>query len=260
MKTMKTNDIIDVLIVDDEPDVRTVLKSALSSISYINIVGEADNVPEAVRKIHKHKPRLIFLDIEMPDYSGLQLVEFFNAYEINFEIIFVTAYDEYALEAFRVSAFDYLLKPINQSELISSLEQYRKKRINHKLAERISQFKKSYESDEPIDKIAVSTSEGIAFLDISEIVLLEASNVYTTVIGSDGVKTVASKPLGEFETMLKNNPSFYRPHRSFLINLKYIDKLDTTEGDIIYMQNKIQVPLSRYKKKEFMESVKKYIV
>lgn len=260
MMTMKTNDIIDVLIVDDEPDVRTVLKSALKNINYINIVGEADNVPEAVRKIHKHQPQLIFLDIEMPDYSGLQLIEFFNPDEIHFEIIFVTAYDEYALEAFRVSAFDYLLKPINQEQLKASLHQYRKKSSNHQLVERISQFKKTYESDDPVDKIAVSTAEGITFITISDIVLLEASNVYTTIITSDQVKTVASKPIGEFEAMLKNNQSFYRPHRSFLINLRHMDKLDTTEGDIIYMLHHIQVPLSRYKKKEFMERVKKYIV
>jgi len=257
---MKTSDVIDVLIVDDEPDVRTVLKSALINFDFINIVGEADNVPEAVRKIHKLQPKLIFLDIEMPDYSGLQLVEFFNPDEIQFEIIFVTAYDEYALEAFRVSAFDYLLKPINQTQLNTSLKSFRKKKTDHKLIERVQQFKNTYESEAPIDKLAISTSEGIEFIKLDEIILMEASNVYTTIFNISGKKVVASKPIGEFESMLQNNPTFYRPHRSFLINLQHIHKLDTTEGDIIYMNKDFQVPLSRYKKKEFIERVKKYIV
>ena len=257
---MKENKIIDVLIVDDEPDVRTVLKVALEEFSYINILGEASNVPEAVRKIHKHQPEIIFLDIEMPDYSGIQLLEFFESDNVNFEIIFVTAYNEYAIEAFRLSAFDYLLKPIDQERLDECLKRYIQRRNNFKLLDRAEHFKKAYDSVEALDKIAVSTTTGVIFLDISNIILLEASNVYTTIVQADEVQTVACKPLGEFESILEKHNDFFRPHRSFLINLRYIEKLDTTEGNIIYMKNNLQVPLSRYKKKSFLKKIKGFVV
>jgi len=248
--------LIKALMVDDEPEVRSVLKSALKAFPYIDIIDEADNVPEAVRKIHKHKPNLIFLDIEMPDYSGLQILEFFNPEEINFDIIFVTAYDEYALEAFKVSAFDYLLKPVDHIELKNSLNRYKAKKGDNRLADRASQFMKAYSTDDPIDKIAVSTTYGIEFINVSNIVMMEASNVYTTIIEENGNQTVASKPIGEFENILAKYSSFFRPHRSFLINLRYINKLDTSEGDLIYLLNGKQIPLSRYKKKEFLVRMK----
>lgn len=257
---MKESKFIDVLIVDDEPDVRTVLKSALNKFPDICIVGEASNVPEAVKNIHKFKPELVFLDIEMPDYSGLQLLEFFESDSANFEIIFVTAYNEYAIEAFRLSAFDYLLKPIDQERLTESLERYKLRRNNVKLLERAEYFKRSYDFGERLDKIAVSTTTGVIFLDIAQIVLLEASNVYTTIVQEDGVQTVACKPLGEFEAILDKHQNFFRPHRSFLINLQFIEKLDTTEGSIIYMKNNLQVPLSRYKKKSFLKKIKGIVV
>ncbi|MEM7109515.1 MAG: response regulator [Bacteroidota bacterium] len=253
-------EIIKALIVDDEPDVRTVLRSALRNFSFIEVKDEAANVPEAVRKIHQHQPELVFLDIEMPGYNGLQLLEFFNVSEVRFEIIFVTAYDEYAIKAFKLSAFDYLLKPIDPGQLEETLNRYRKSRSNQFLIERTAQLQKAYEPSGKLDKIAISSTNGIVFISLSEIILFEASGTYTTLFKTGSTKIVASKPLGEFENLLNDHPDFFRSHRSFLINLKHIDRLETVEGDIIYLKNDHKVALSRYKKKEFQERIKGYIV
>lgn len=254
------SDKIKAIVVDDEEMVRLVLTDALKSIPSIEIVGEAASVPEAIKCIQKHKPELVFLDIEMPQYSGLQLLDFFDIDQIQFEIIFVTAYDQYAIEAFKLSAFDYLLKPIDESMLQATIERYEKRRNNHLLAERATHFNAVYQKEQLPERIAVSSLEGITFIQLSDIVLLEASGTYTTIYKTNNTKIVASKPLGEFETMLSKDANYFRPHRSFLINLTHIEKLETTEGDIIYMTNQVQVPLSRYKKKEFLEMINEFRV
>ena len=243
MSLQEKNESISVLLVDDEKSVRAALKELLHPFSSITIVGEAANIPEAVKEIHLHKPNLIFLDIEMPGYTGLQLLEFFNPAEVNFDIIFVTAFNEYAIQAFKVSAFDYLLKPVNQQELEQTLQRYMDSVRNVKLPERVNLLKEVYAKDEMPSQIAVSSLQGIDFVQLDNIIL------------KAGEPLLASKPLGEFELVLQENPRFFRAHRSYLINLKQVRKLSSKEGDVIIMEKEIEVPLSRYRKKEFEQAI-----
>jgi two-component system LytT family response regulator len=257
---MEPTDISRVVIIDDEPPVRSVLREILQNkFPSIQVVSEAGNVPEAVREIHKQNPDLLFLDIEMPGYSGLQLPEFFNQNEINFDIIFVTAYSEFAIQAFKIAAFDYLLKPVNTEDLEQTLERYFQTKKKEKITERLSLLKQSYQPEALITQLAISSLHGIDFIDLKNIIAFEASGAYTVIVLTDG-QLVASKPIGEFENILQYHRFFFRPHRSYLINLHFVKKLSTREGDMIIMNNNMQVPLSRYKKKEFDDIISSYKV
>lgn len=250
---------IKVLLVDDEKPVRSALRELLNrNFPNIVVVGEAGSVPEAVREIHQHNPDLIFLDIEMPGYSGLQLLEFFNAQQVTFDIVFVTAFNEYAIQAFKISAFDYLLKPVNTDDLKETLARYTGAHKQQHLQERINLIKESYNDAKPPTQIAVSSLQGIDFIQLENIIVLEASGAYTTLVLSEGDNIVSSKPLGEFETLLKNNINFFRAHRSFLINLNKVRKLSSKEGDVILLAKDIEVPLSRYRKKDFEAAIARF--
>lgn len=251
---------IKVLLVDDEKPVRAALRELLNrNFPSIIVSGEAGSVPEAVREIHQHSPDLIFLDIEMPGYSGLQLLEFFNPQQVTFDIIFVTAYNEYAIQAFKISAFDYLLKPVNTEDLKQTLTRYTGMQTPQQhLQERLNLIKESYTDAKPPTQIAVSSLQGIDFIQLENVIVLEASGAYTTLVLSEGDNIVSSKSLGEFETLLKNNLNFFRAHRSFLINLNKVRKLSSKEGDVIMLSKEIEVPLSRYRKKDFEAAIARY--
>ncbi len=247
---------ITVLIVDDEKAVRSALQEILKlNFPFVTIVGEAASIPEAVREIHALHPQLVFLDIEMPGYSGLQLLDFFNPAEIDFDIVFVTAFNEYAIQAFKISAFDYLLKPVNTEDLKKTLERYLGKQHRQQLIERIKLLKDSLTNEKFPTQIAVSSLQGIDFIHLQNIIALEASGTYTTLILAEGDAIVSSKPLGEFEELLKRNTNFFRVHRSHLINLHHVKKLSSKEGDNILLSKGIEVPLSRYRKKEFDQAI-----
>ncbi len=250
-----------VLIVDDEKNVRAALTELLQThMPMVKIVGEAANIPEAVREIHQHNPSLVFLDIEMPGYSGLQLLEFFNSKEITFDIIFVTAFNEYAIQAFKIAAFDYLLKPVDPNELKRSVNRYLESKHTSRLEERVSLLREAYTNNLVPSQLAVPSLNGIDFIRLDNIVLLEASGTYTKIVQASGQTFLASKPLGEFEGVLQNSIKFFRPHRSFIINMDFIKQLSNRDGDIILMQNEMQVPLSRYRKAEFEKLISNYKV
>jgi two-component system, LytTR family, response regulator len=249
---------IRVLLVDDEKPVRMALREIIQrNFDFVEIVGEAANIPEAVREVHTHKPDLLFLDIDMPGYTGLQILDFFNPQEVTFDIIFVTAYNEYALQAFKTSAFDYLLKPVNPEELKQTLQRYQSRQTNHKLAERVHLLKKSYDGEE-LTQLAISSVQGIEFIAMDTIVYLEASGTYTTIVMDDKSQVVSSKPIGEFEELLSKKSNFFRAHRSFIVNLNFVRKLSSKEGDIIIMSSGAEIPLSRYRKKDFDACIQGY--
>ena len=238
------------IIVDDESAVRTVLNNSLKKIEEIELVGQASNIQEAVKLIHKFQPSLVFLDIEMPGFSGLQLIDFFNEEEVTFDIVFVTAYNEYAIEAFKISAFDYLLKPVDDELLLDTIKRFKNKRGNQRLPERMKSLNQLYEGD-VLNRIAIPSLQGIDFIKVEDILYLEAAGNYTNVVNTSSQKIVASKALKHFDEILKSNSKFFRPHRSFIVNIDRIKKLSTYQGDILIMENEDEIPVSRYKKKEF---------
>ncbi|MFN8341898.1 MAG: LytTR family DNA-binding domain-containing protein [Cyclobacteriaceae bacterium] len=250
--------ILKALIIDDEKSVRLALLEIIQrECPEVQVVGEAGSIPEAVREIHARKPDLLFLDIEMPGYTGLQILEFFNPQEITFDVIFVTAYNEYALQAFKISAFDYLLKPVDPQELRSSLQRYLQRGSRAHLSERLRMVKDNL-LDGEVRQLAISMQSGIEFVNINEIVMLEASGIYTVLKLTNGSKLVSSKPLGEFEEILKPARGFYRTHRSYIVNMSQVRRLSSQEGDMVILKDGTEVALSRYRKKEFEDAIKAF--
>jgi two-component system LytT family response regulator len=239
---------INAIIIDDEERARNTLSSLL--LNYcpeINVLATCSNVPDGVLAINKHKPDVVFLDIEMPDYNGFELLGFFR--EIDFDIIFVTAYSEYAIKAFEISAVDYILKPIDIDQLKNSVEKLKQKKLHSQMQEQIELLKESYKGDD-IRKIALSMSNGLTFVEVADIVLLEADGAYTTFYLKDGQKILVSKKLKFYEDILSNRSFFFRTHRSYFINVNFIKKYSRSENAIL-MDNGTSINISRDRKQEF---------
>ncbi len=231
-----------IIIVDDEMNARLLLKSMINEyFEGIQILDEADNIPDTVKKIHEHKPDLVFLDIEMPSYTGLEILDFFDKSSISFEIVFVTAYSEFGLEAFDLDAVDYLLKPIRKEKLQRAIERVRKK----------IEAKKMNENDllqNPLilDKIALQTNQGINFIEPSEIIYLKAEGAYTQFFLVDKKITV-SKTLNHY-IKLEEKGFFMRVHRSYIININHIQRVYKFDRTIVIMSDQKEIPISQDKK------------
>lgn len=246
------NQKIDVLIVDDEERSRLVLSTYLNDYCPdINIVGSASNVLDAVKEINLKKPNIIFLDIEMPGGNGFELFEYFE--KPDFLVVFVTAYQNFAVKAFEVSALDYLTKPIKIKSLIKTVQKA-KEQFNIKIyAEQIEHMKSNLNTDNITSKIALPHSGGIHFFDIKNIHYIEADGSYCKIKYIDDY-TLASKKLSDIEKSI-NHPKLFKVHRSFIINLDHVKEFTKHDGDIIVMKCGKEIPLSRYRKDDFFEKI-----
>lgn len=238
------------IIVDDEKKARDLMETLIGEFCPdINIIGKAEDVQSAVKMIKLQSPDLVFLDIEMPGYSGFQLLDFFD--QIPFDIIFTTAYREYALNAFEVSAIDYLLKPIQIKQLTKAVEKFKQRRnASSSTNDRIQTLKANLNPEETIRRIAVPVNDGFEFLDTQEIIYLSAERSYTHVFMANGSKFLFSKNLKEFVDTLVQ-PWFFKPHRSYLINLNRVSRYVKKDGGYIIMENGDQVSISRDRKEAF---------
>lgn len=244
--------IMKILIIDDEDLARESLKAILQEIAEdVEVVAEASNVSEGVKMIRKFQPDIVFSDIEMPVLNGLQLLDFFNPEEVNFELVFVTSYSEYAVRAFQLSAIDYLLKPVDKELLTKALNKVRAKQ-NYQQQERFGLLKKNIETVTPT-KIALTVLNEVSFIDLCEIIYLKADNVYTEFYLANKDMRVISRPIKEYEKMLSGK-DFFRTHRSYLINLNQVKTFSKTEGGFIVMTNGHIVNLARERKEEFLKA------
>ncbi|NJN77670.1 MAG: response regulator transcription factor [Saprospiraceae bacterium] len=233
------------IIIDDEERARRTLQLMLENFCpNIIILGSYKSVPEGVLAINKKMPNIVFLDIEMPEYNGFELLGFFR--EITFEIIFVTAYNQYALKAFEVSAVDYLLKPIDGDLLAKAVEKAAKRIGTTQMQENFKTLQLNTESD-TFRRIALPVSEGLLFVEVDDIVLLEAEGSYTNVNLRSNESIFVSKGLTYFEDLLNTRKNFYRCHRSYLINIHFIKKLNRNEGHL-ELDNGKKIPISRDRK------------
>ena len=244
-----------VLIIDDEPKARNLLHILIGeNCPKITTVFTAEDLLSGIEIIKKEQPQLVFLDIEMPEHSGLEILDFINKEKYAFEIIFTTAYSEYAIKAFELSAIDYLLKPITDTALIKAVDKVfntiGKSEINKKLEELTKSLKSTN-----FKKIALPVAEGIKFVNFEDILLFKADGMYTRVTIKDTSEILISKPLKHFSELLANIPLFYRPHRSYLINLKFIKEYSKKDGGYIIMDNDYPVSISKDKKDEFLTLV-----
>jgi len=243
---------ITAIIVDDEESARSILKSLLERFCpQVKVLGSYANVEAAVHSIHSLKPQLVFLDIEMPNYSGFEIVNFFE--KVEFEMVFITAYDKYAIRAFEVSAVDYLLKPIDIDRLKEAIERV-EKRVGQASSVDQQLLSESLQSKE-VNRISVSIKGYQTILDVVDIVAIEANESYSHLHMSDGNVHLISKNLKHFEMLLAENPRFFRTHKSWIINLDSMEKYQRSSGDII-LNGGLIAKLSKYRKEEFESVVK----
>jgi two-component system LytT family response regulator len=248
------------IIIDDEPKGRLALRQKLTDYCpSIEVVAEADNGPEGIFLIEHHKPKIIFLDIEMPRMNGFDMLS--EIEEKSFHIIFTTAYDQYAIKAIRFAAFDYLLKPVDIDELKTAVEKF-EARENAQVktnaeatARQVELLKQNMQQPKrQLHKLAIPTLDGLFFYDINDVVQLEANSNYTNIYFQSKTKITASKTLKEFEEILPED-IFFRAHHSHIINLNYIKRYIKGDGGQIELQNGNYVDVSRRRKDEFLKII-----
>lgn len=239
---------IKAIIIDDEPKAVQMLQAIIEDTCEgdVEVVATCQDLPEGIKAIKKYHPSLVFLDIDMPGYSGLQILDFFNEDEIDFDIVFTTAYNEYALQAFRLSAIDYILKPIQPELIRESVTRIINK---HNKAENIQKFStlKQNLDLEGTKRIAVAIGQSIKFLSLNDIVMIKADGAYSEIVLQDDSKLLISKNLKHFEDLLSFAESFIRVHKSFLINSKYVNEYVKSEGGYLILNNKYEVSITHDK-------------
>ncbi|NET34595.1 MAG: response regulator transcription factor [Cyanothece sp. SIO1E1] len=237
---------IKTIIVEDEKHNQELLERLLQQhFPDLHILQKASNVSEGLSAIKNHQPALVFLDVEMPDGNAFDLLS--RIHQIDFEIIFVTAYDHYALQAIRFCAIDYLLKPIKIPELLDAvkkvLDNLSLKWENQRLKQLIQNLDKK--SDDK--RIALPTADKTAFIPIREIIRCQGENNYTSFYLTSGNRLLVSKTLKEFEEILQDY-DFARVHQSHLVNLKMIESYHKTEGGYLIMLDGSRISISRHRK------------
>ncbi len=250
------------IIIDDEPSAINVLATLLKKKCREDVeVVATSSLPLAGKSlIEQIKPDLVFLDIEMPGMTGVDLVRSFN--NPDFRVVFVTAHDDYAVEAFQLSAVNYLLKPIGPDSVVKTIEKIKRDILTKQdMAEPLENLKKllTQHSKDYENKIGIAMADKIVFINIADIIYCEASSAYTNIYIKDDKKLVASKPLGDFEILLLHH-RFFRIHHSYLINLNRIKEFQRQEGGYVTMENNIQLEVSRRKRQEFLAGINSFVV
>ena len=237
---------IPAILVDDEINARENLRFLLQDFcKNVTILAEASNVCDALELIELHQPKLVFLDVEMPQKNGFQL--FNELDEVNFQVIFVTAYNNYAIKAFQVAAIDYLLKPIEVSLLIKAVDKVALTIQNSIAKQRINLL----ETDQKeITKIAVPYKNDYSIIDVNSIFTIEADRMYSLIHLQKNKKFIVAKKLSYYENLLRDNTQFVRIHRSWIINTDKIVMYSKKEKLVILKDN-IKVPLSKSYKDKF---------
>jgi two-component system LytT family response regulator len=243
---------INAVIIDDEPKNIKVLKNMLEEFCpRVHLIGKATNSNEGKELIQQKKPDLVFLDIEMPYGNGFDLL---NALmPVDFEVVFVTAFDKYMLQALKYSALDFLLKPVNIDELKIAVQnaelRIRKNSINQQINALLENFRKQ---DSGLKKIAIPAIDGFDFILIDDIIRCEAQGAYTKIYLNNSKNVIVSKPLKDYEALLPED-IFFRIHNSHLINLNYIKKYNRGRGGLVELEDGSTIEVAIRRKDEFLK-------
>jgi two-component system LytT family response regulator len=246
------------ILVDDEPDgIRTLKKLLELNCPEVEIVATCSNVGNAKQKIEEFQPDLVFLDVRMPGKSGLDMLS--EITEKNFEVIFVTAHNEYMLQALQFSAVDYLMKPVDEDRLISAVQRV-KKRLNleRNTGQTETLLHNISKAGSPLEmRLCLPTLKGFSIVKLEEIVYCEAQRSYTIFRLANNKTIMISKPLFDYDRLLADT-IFLRIHKSFLINLMHVREYVRGEGGTVLMSNGMEIEVSRRKKELFLTKVKEH--
>jgi two-component system LytT family response regulator len=246
-------DILKCIIVDDELRARSGLKKLIENYcEHIVVADMADSVANARIAIAAHKPDLVFLDIDMPGGDGFDLLEQMD--NISFEVIFATAYDQFALKAIKFSALDYLLKPIDLEELIAAVDKVHKKKGAFPDRERYQSLKANI-AQKNLERIALPAADGLIFVNIKDIIRLQSDGSYTIFHTTTNKNIMVTKSLGEYEEILEEN-GFFRTHHSHIVNINRVQKYVRGRGGYVVMDDGSSVDVSARRKDEFMALLK----
>lgn len=243
---------IKAIIVDDElTAIRSLQWEIENFCEGIEITDSFTNPKEAISAINYIKPDCVFLDIEMPEMDGFQLLEKLEFR--GFDLIITTAYDSYALKAFKESAIDYLLKPVDTDDLIKSISKIKKNKNDNVLGKELTKIINSYKPKDVVNKkIALTLSRKTLFVEPDDILYCKSDGNYTEVFFSNNKKEMISKKLKDVETMIANS-QFFRIHNSYLVNTNHIKEFIKTDGHYVILEDSISLPVSRTKKKDLFE-------
>ena len=245
---------IKAIIIDDEIHCRKTLSMLLNEYCPdVEVIEQCGDAECGLAAIQKHKPHLAFLDIEMPNMNGFEMLEKLPA--INFEIIFTTSYDQYAIKAIRFSALDYLLKPVERQELQRAVQKVAQ-RLQSPLPQQLEiLLQKIHQPTSPIQRIALPTMEGLQMIAVSSIISCASDSNYTVFFLKNKQKIIVSRPLKEIEEMLEEY-SFLRVHNSYLVSLNEIDKYVKGEGGYLVMTDGSNIDVSRSKKETLLNKLR----
>jgi two-component system LytT family response regulator len=253
---LKNTDKLRAIIIDDENKSRENLAILLNDFCQeVEVIDMAATLQESVVKIKKHSPDLLFLDIQLETYTGFDVLNVVN--DVNFDVIFTTAYSDYAIQAIRWAALDYLMKPINITELKKAVQKAYSRKNDLSVQPRLKSLMQQLKSEEEgKTKITLSTSEGLKFIRVAEILYMKAEGSYTYVFLKDSKKYLVTKNLKEFETQLSHN-NFFRIHHAYLINIDQVDIYIKGEGGQVVMTNGDQLDVSKRRKPLFLKTMEK---
>lgn len=238
------------VIIDDVDAIRTKNKVLIKEhCPNVTIMAEANSVKNGIEIIKKFIPDLVFLDIEMPDGTGFDLLQ--QLKPITFKVIFITGFQDFAIKAFRFSAIDYLLKPIDPTDLIEAVKKAEETINKETLELKFGTLLTNIERPKNLQKIVLKTADKLFSVNIQDIVNCESEKNYTTFYFINAPKLVVSTTLKEYETLLVPS-GFFRAHQSHLINMLYFDHFIKGDGGTIIMKNKASIPLATRKKEEFL--------
>ncbi len=246
---------LNTVIIDDEVHIRDSLTKLLARYCpQVSVTGMAGSVTDGIRVIREFHPDLVLLDIQLEDGTGFDILNALPS--VDFKVIFITAYDQYAVQAFRFSAVDYLLKPVNPEMLAASVRRAENLIKEHQ----ILQMKALQENLKNIDhqnkKIILKTTENIYLLELKSITCCESDDNYTKVYTTEGDRILVSRTLKEYDEML-NGCGFYRVHKSFLVNLAHVRRFEKQDGGFIVLTNDLKVPVASRKREEVLGLLEK---
>jgi len=242
---------IKAVIIEDDPANRTLNRQLLNEyFPDIEVAGEAGSVTSAVEIIRNIRPDLVLLDIEIIGGSGFQVLQQLKPYR--FKVVFITAFDHFAIKAFKFSAVDYILKPVKETEFQQAIRQALQVLDNEDIHHRQNDYLlEYYKKENQLGKIILRTTHALHVVDISEIMYCRSDNVYTEFYLISGEKIIVSKSLKEYVDLL-NEYGFFRPHQSYLVNLNQVKKIDKNDGGYVIMRNGKEIPVSSRQRKKIL--------